>query len=128
MHRRIYIFFDKLEDKVRSHLSRYPIIYGFVGGIGIVLFWRGVWHTADEYAFMTGPITFIIGSIILLISGIFVSVFVGNRLIISGIKGERKIDDKTREEIISEESELKKIEKTIHHLEKEIDELKGDLK
>jgi hypothetical protein len=40
-------FFDKLEDYVRGILSKYPIPYAFVGGVSIVLFWRGVWHTAD---------------------------------------------------------------------------------
>ena len=62
--KKIIKFFDKLEDVIRGHLSRFPILYGMLAGIGIVLFWRGVWHTADEYAFMTGPLTFIIGSII----------------------------------------------------------------
>ena len=38
---------DKLEDHVRGFLSHYPIVYAFVGGIGVVIFWRGVWHTAD---------------------------------------------------------------------------------
>ncbi|MCX6718865.1 MAG: hypothetical protein NTZ38_00600 [Candidatus Taylorbacteria bacterium] len=47
MLKNILNFFDKLEDVVRAHLSRYPIAYTFVGGIAIVLFWRGVWHTAD---------------------------------------------------------------------------------
>jgi hypothetical protein len=42
-----YSFFDKFEDHIRTHLSRYPIVYTIIGGIAIVLFWRGVWHTAD---------------------------------------------------------------------------------
>ena len=47
-------FFDKLEDRVRSWLSHQPILYALIGGIGIVLFWRGVWHTAD-YLMGIGP-------------------------------------------------------------------------
>ncbi|MBU2082030.1 hypothetical protein KKH14_01235, partial [Patescibacteria group bacterium] len=47
-------FFDKLEDKVRSRLSRRPILYAFLSGIGTVLFFRGVWMIADEFSFMTG--------------------------------------------------------------------------
>ncbi|MFZ2049039.1 MAG: hypothetical protein WAV25_01960 [Minisyncoccia bacterium] len=128
MFKRIYNFFDKLEDKVRSHLSRSPIIYGFVGGIGVILFWRGVWHTADQYPFMTGPVTTLIGAIILLLSGVFVSVFVGNRLILTGLLGEKKLTEKTEDEINAEEAELKKVERTMRHIESEIDELKKDLK
>ena len=44
---RLYHFFDKLEDTVRERLSRIPIFYGIVGGVSIVLFWRGLWYTAD---------------------------------------------------------------------------------
>ena len=47
MTKNIVKFFDKLEDKTRAMLSRMPILYAFVGGIGVVLFWRGVWHTTD---------------------------------------------------------------------------------
>ena len=128
MFKKIYIYFDKLEDKVRGHLSRSPIIYGFVGGVGVVLFWRGIWHTADQYSFMTGPVTTVIGTIILLISGVFVSVFVGNRLILTGLLGEKKLSEKTEDEIANEEAELKKVEHTMRHIESEIDELKKDLK
>ena len=128
MIKRIVNFFDKLEDKTREHLSRYPIFYGFVGGIGVVLFWRGVWHTADSFAFMSGPVTFVIGSIILLMSGVFVSVFVGNKLILTGLKGEKKLADKTKDEVALEETELKRIEKSMAHIEEEIAELKKDFK
>jgi len=38
---KIYHFFDKLEDRVRGWLSHRTIFYGFIGGIGAVLFWRG---------------------------------------------------------------------------------------
>lgn len=40
-------FFDLLEDHVRGWFSHYPILYGIVGGFGVVLFWRGVWHSTD---------------------------------------------------------------------------------
>lgn len=117
-------FFDKLEDRVRNRLSRFPILYGFVGGIGVVLFWRGIWHTADNYSFMSGPVSLILGSIILLLSGVFVSAFVGNRIIITGLKGEKKLVEKNEDEINAEESELKKIEHTINKIEHDIDIIK----
>ncbi len=116
-------FFDKLEDKTRGHLSRYPLLYAFIGGVGIVLFWRGVWHMADDFG-MSSLSSLTLGSIILLASGVFVSVFVGNRLIISGLKGEKKLVEKTEDEIKAEGSELKSIEKTLHNIEKDIEKIK----
>ena len=123
MIKKIAHFFDVLEDKVRGHLSRYPLIYACVGGIGVVLFWRGVWHVADDMG-MSSIASFVIGSIILLITGVFVSAFVGSRLIISGLKGEKKLVEKTEEEIKSEESEIKHIERDLDTIEKEIKEIK----
>src|SRR3990167_3833380 len=83
-------FFDKLEDKTRYRLSKLPILYAIIGGIGIVLFWRGVWHTADylmlryvyvkfegssidlsEAIWWDGPLSFLIGTVLLLMSGLF---------------------------------------------------------
>ena len=82
--KKIVQFFDKLEDKTRAKLSHTPIVYAFLGGIGVVLFWRGVWHIADDIN-LNSIISIIVGSIILLITGVFVSAFIGSRLIISGL-------------------------------------------
>lgn len=53
MLRKIEKTLDSLEDDVRGWLSRHPILYAFIGGTGVVIFWRGIWHTADyiTYAF-----------------------------------------------------------------------------
>src|SRR3990167_6694358 len=89
--KKIVKFIDRLEDKIRGKLSHYPILYGFIGGIGIVLFWRGVWHTADDLNI--GSVTsLVIAVTILLVTGVFVSAFIGNRLIISGLIGEKKLE------------------------------------
>lgn len=107
--KKIYNFGDKLEDKVRGKLSHYPIFYAFVGGTGVVVFWRGVWHTIDylmKYFFSTsdtltsaswgnlpwwdGPLSIAIGTILLLTVGLFVTSFIGNEIIISGLKKGKK--------------------------------------
>lgn len=108
MLKKIVKFFDKIEDKIRAILSRHPIIYAFIGGIGIVLFWRGVWHTADLFPFLNGPMSIIISIIILLITGLFVSFFIGHSIILSGLKQEKKIEEKEISEIETEIDILKK--------------------
>ncbi len=127
MLKKVVLFFDHLEDWFRKQLSKYPIFYAFVGGIGVVLFWRGVWHTADEYPFLTGPVSLVLGSVILLMTGIFVSAFIGSRILLTGLRGEKKLTEKSREEIDLEEQELKNIQKTVEKIEKEVEEIKRDL-
>ncbi len=119
-------FFDKLEDKIRGRLSHYPILYAFIGGTGIVLFWRGVWHTADN--FNLGDITsLVLGSVILLLTGVFVSDFIGNKLIISGLIGEKKISEKEENEIQAEESQLRNLQNTLNKVEKKIEHLEEEI-
>lgn len=127
-------FFDRLEDSVRGHLSHFPITYAFCGGIGIVLFWRGVWHTAD-YLMLTlrnnigissidlsselwwdGPLSFLIGTFLLLISGLFVSNFIGNEIIMSGLRGEKKLSEKTETEVRTEVNAIAEIRNNVRAL------------
>ena len=117
-------FFDRLEDKVRGHLSHYPIVYAFIGGVGVILFWRGVWHTADLFAFMTGPVSTIIGVALLLLVGLFVSFFIGDSIIITGIKSEKKLAEKTELEVETEKEELDEVRETVREVEHEVEEIK----
>ena len=115
-------FLDKLERKVRGKLSHYPIFYAFIGGIGVVLFWRGVWHTADDLN-LGSLISIIIGVVVLIITGVFVSSFIGNQLIISGLVGEKKIAEKEEGELQTEEMRLKNLQSTLSRLEKKLDHI-----
>lgn len=119
-------YFNKLEIKVRSKLSRHPTLYAFVGSVGIVLIWRGIWHLADDIN-MPSWVSLVLGIAIAVISGLFVSFFVGERIIISGMKREKRIDQKTEKEIIKEEGLLKEIEKDIDVIKKEVDEIKEEV-
>jgi len=112
--RKIFHIGDKLEDRVRGKLSHFPFVYALVGGVGVVLFWRGVWHTYDMlfhlifapqavfessgFPWWDGPVSFALGSSILLATGLFVSSFIGNEIIITGLKGEKKVIEKLMEE------------------------------
>ena len=132
MFKKILNFFDKLEDYVRGHLSRYPIVYTLIGGVAIVLFWRGVWHTADILQEQGGwlgwlfyePTNMVIVTIILLATGLFVSYFIGDTILLSGMRGEKKIADKTEREIREEEFEIKKIQASIKEIEKDVEQIK----
>jgi large-conductance mechanosensitive channel len=114
---KIINFFDKLEDKIRAKLSRHPVIYALLGSIGIILLWRGIWVLADNLE-IDGLISSIIGFLILLLSGLLVSFFVGEQIIISGIKEEKRIDEKTEEEIKQDAVSLKEIKDDIEEIKK----------
>lgn len=128
MYKKVFTFFDKLEDVVRNRLSGYPITYAFLGGSGVILFWRGIWHVADylEENTILGSIIFsdfgsmILGMVMLLISGLFVSVFIGDSILISGLKNEKKITEKTSDEIETEIDMIQDIDKKVSHLEDDI--------
>ena len=130
---KLFHFFDRLEDRVRGWMSHRQIFYGLVGGIGIVLFWRGVWHTADYFslvfmkresgsatidmaALWDGLLSFGIGSVLLLLTGLFVSSFIGNEIIISGLKGEKKVAEKTEEEVETETTLVKDLRKEVREI------------
>ncbi|MEK7463769.1 MAG: hypothetical protein AAB610_01465 [Patescibacteria group bacterium] len=125
-------YFDKLEDRTRGRLSKFPIIYTFIGGVAIVLFWRAVWNTADMLQSQGGilgfifyePVNMIIVVIILLVSGLFVSYFIGDTILISGLKQQKKIYEKTEMEVKEEEATLGEIKIALKEIKKEVDEIK----
>ena len=111
---------------VRGKLSHYPVLYALLGGIGIVLFWRGVWHTADDMN-MSSILSLIIGFLLLLSIGVFVAEFIGNKLIMTGLIGEKKLTSKEEGEIETEESQLKNLQSTLSRLEKKLEHIDEDL-
>lgn len=115
-------FFDRLEDQTRGYLSRYPTTYAIIGGIGTVLFWRGVWEVSEDIG-ISSMSSIVIGTLVLLATGLFVSYFVGDQIILSGIKGEKKMIDKTREEISTEGDQLETIDKKLTELKEMVDRL-----
>ena len=130
---KIIKFFDKLEDKVRAKLSHYPILYALVGGVGIVLFWRGVWHVADDMGLGSWT-SIIISLILLLMTGLFVSFFIGHYIIFSGLKQEKKIEEKEEEEIKADldlqRAQMKilfDLKEKIGNIEKDINDIKSKL-
>lgn len=114
-------FFDHLETKIRHQLSHWPLVYAFIGSIGVVLIWRGVWMIADDLG-MSGYISMFLGVFISVSTGLFVSFFVGDSIIITGIKQEKRIDEKTEDEIRREGVTLTEIKKDLKRIKKDIEE------
>ena len=120
MTKKVVRFFDTLEDHVRAALSHYPIAYALVGGVGIVLFWKGVWETAEYVPALYGPASVLLGIIILLTSGLLVSFFIGDNIIISGFRQEKKLVEKTEEEVLKEESSVAHIAARLSSIEEKL--------
>lgn len=117
-------FFDKLEDHVRGFLSHYPIIYAIIGGYGVVHFWRGVWHQGDDLG-MSATASLVFSIILLLMTGLLVSFFIGDNIVITGLRREKKLVEKTEEELEVEIGEMEHLKKHINAIEKSLEEIKG---
>ena len=126
MIKNILHFFDKLEDKIRHRLSRTPVLYAIIGGVSIVLFWRGVWHIADEWG-MSSWASLIVSVILMLATGTFVSFFLGEQILLSGLREEKRIDEKTEEEIKGEEARITYIRSEIDQIREDVEIIKNAL-
>ena len=124
MIRKVFNFLDSLEDKIRARLSRAPILYAVIGAVGIILMWKGVEETAGYFPLLYGPASFILGVLILLMSGLLVSFFIGDSIIISGFKREKKLADKNEKEILqAEKTQTAEILAKLDHLDADIHRL-----
>lgn len=121
-------FFDKLEDKVRSRLSHYPILYALVGAVGIVLVWKGVWESAEHFPILYGPASILLGTAILLVTGLMVSFFIGDTIIISGFKKEKKLVEKTEKEMLAAtQNQTDILTAEIQHIHRDLEEIKKEM-
>ena len=122
MFKKTFSFFDKLEDKTRGFLSHYPTFYAIIGGVGLILFWRGIWEGSINIG-MSNLASIVIGTLILLTTGIFVSYFIGDQILLSGLRGEKKIIEKTESELEREVSKLDNINQKLNKLRDLIEKL-----
>ena len=90
--------------------------------MGIVSFWRGVWETSDIIG-IPPQASLLFGFLVLLAIGVLVTEFLGNRLIISGLRGEKKLEEKTLKEIEEEELSLSSLKDKINRIEKMLEKL-----
>ena len=138
--------FRRFEEKIIIYLSHRPRLYALIVGIGIVLFWRGVWHSTDYIHFIfnsfhsnlttdltsapwwDGPLSFIVGTILLYFTGAFTSSFIGNELILSGLRGEKKLNQKTEVEVKSEVQSILEIKDGLENVSDKIKQLEKKLR
>jgi hypothetical protein len=119
-------FFDKLEDKIRGRLSRKPFLYGFLGFLGTILIWKGIWESAEIVPWLFGPGSIILGVIILISTGLFISTSIGEAIILTGIKGEKRVSEKTEAEVMAEKSDMQEVLSELKEIEKDVEELKRE--
>lgn len=122
----IFSLFDKLEDKIRGKLSHYPVLYALIAGTAIVIFWRGIWGLADEIN-LSNTWSLVVSIVIMLSSGLFVSFFIGDNIILAGIRREKKLIEKTEDEVLLEVSSLTDLQKEIKAIHKELRDIKKKL-
>ena len=83
---------------------------------------------ADTIPFLTGPVSIFVSVAILLAMGLFVSFFIGDNIIISGLKKEKRLDERVAFEIKTELEVLNDIQKRIGDIEKELKTLKEEIR
>lgn len=114
--------FLRIEEKARAYFERFPFAHAFLGGVGVVLFWRGVWEIADRMHI--DPIASIgLGSLLLGAIGLFLHTFVGNAIIIKNVEKDKRLTKKAQHGIVAVEQNIKQEEVTLNQLSEKIDRL-----
>jgi hypothetical protein len=70
----------------------------------------------------------LLSSAIMLFTGLFVSFFIGDRIILSGLKNEKKVAEKTESEIKQEEAMILNLNNRLYSIEKHLEELSKKIK
>lgn len=119
----------KIEDAARNFFESIPFTHAFLAGVGVILFWRGVWELAD--IMMLDPIaSILLGCVMLGGIGLFIHTFVGNAIIIKNVNREERLEKESAKRISKvernvelEEVTMQKLAEKIDSLEKKIDTL-----
>lgn len=130
-----------IEERITIYLSHRPKMYAFIVGVGIVLFWRGVWHTTDlfhayisffhsnstidsfNYVWWDGALSLVVGVGVLHFTGAFTSSFIGNELILSGLRGEKRLNQRTEGEVKHEVKAISDIKEELANISQKLEEL-----
>ncbi len=136
----------KLFNRFHIFLSHHSYLYATIVGVGIVLFWRGVWHSVDlvhlylsqhsitspldsvAHPWWDGPLSFVVGCVVLYMTRAFVSSFIGNELILSGLRTEKKMTKQTEDDVKTEVSTISDIKHTLAAISRKLEELEVQVK
>jgi divalent metal cation (Fe/Co/Zn/Cd) transporter len=136
----------KAQQHSHIFLSHRPKLYALVVGVGVVLFWRGIWHTIDNFHAMLiqyqqtsvinfsnnvwwdGPLSLVVGCVILYLTGSFISSFIGNELILSGLRTEKKLAEKTDADVQSEFKAIADIKEELNQISEKFEELETQVR
>lgn len=116
----------KKNYSLREKLKKHHVFYAFLGGIGIVLFWHGIWESLNliyrnvtSYLKYIGhPVTsLIVGSLILAVTGLYVFELIGRDARAFEEKYESKLDElKKIEKVMAEEEIQEQTEEDLKQL------------
>lgn len=136
----------KLLTRLHIFLSHHSYLYALIAGVGIVLFWRGVWHSVDSIhgiigqyqltggvnfsgaLWWDGPLSFFVGVLLLLFTRAFVSSFIGNELILSGLRTEEKMTKEADTELKTEMTTITSIKEEIDSITHALGDLESEIK
>ncbi|MBX4206134.1 hypothetical protein KW795_02955, partial [Candidatus Microgenomates bacterium] len=76
-----------------------------------------------EYMWLNGIASILISSFVLLLTGLFVSFFVADKIVLSGLRQEKKLVEKTESEIREEAGVIHEIKAKVDSIEEEIKEI-----
>ncbi len=116
----------RIEEGARKFFERIPFLHAFLAGVGVILFWRGVWELADIQK-LDPAASIVLGSFLLGGIGLFIQTFVGNSIIIKTVKKEEQTEKQTEKKAEQALEEVEKEEITLLHLSKKIDELNSKI-
>jgi hypothetical protein len=114
--------FLRIEERARTYFERVPFLHAFLGGVGVVLFWRGIWELADRIQ-IDPIVSIVVGSLLLGAIGLFLHTFVGNAIIIKNVEKDKRMTTRAEHEIAAVEKDIKQEGATIDQLSAKIDQL-----
>lgn len=114
--------FLRIEERARTYFERVPFLHAFLGGVGVVLFWRGVWEIADRMH-IDPIVSIVVGSLLLGAIGLFLHTFVGNAIIIKNVEKDKRMTTRAEHEIAAVEKDIKQEGVTLDQLSAKIDRL-----
>lgn len=91
-----------MQQRARKYFEQFPFLQAILAGVGVIVFWRGIWEGLDRTG-VSPLVSIILGIIILGAVGVFVETFIGNTIIIKEVLQEEKVEKKNMKEVSNEE-------------------------